>query len=221
MKNCIVLLSGGQDSGTALFWAKQRFKDIHALSFDYGQKHVKELECATYLAGVAGVVSHVIKKVPDVFPESSLINHNLDHNDQKNGLPASFTPGRNILFFTIAGAMGYQLGICDFVSGVCQTDYSGYPDCRRAFVDSMEYTLRLGLGLREEIYIHTPMMHITKAETWKMAKELGVFELIRDHTVTDYNASETYNEWGYGDANNPASKLRMKGYFDAKAREWI
>lgn len=219
--NAIVLLSGGQDSTTCLFWAKKTFKNVHAIGFDYGQKHKIELEAAKSIAANAGVPFEIVQ-LESVLGGSSLTDHSKDHNQSheiNKALPASFTAGRNILFLTIAASRAYGLGIPNIVTGVCQTDYSGYPDCRRPFVDAMETSLSLGLDA--SFVIHTPLMYLTKAETWRLAKDLGCLDIIINHTVTDYNGRLVQNEWGYGVEDNPATKLRVAGFYEAKEKGWI
>lgn len=220
-KRAVVLLSGGQDSTTCLYWAKNNFKEVVAIGFDYGQMHSIELEKATKIAQDAGI-AYSIKEVKNLLAPSSLTLHG-DHNQQSHidgTLPASFTAGRNILFLTIAASFAANLGIQDIVTGVCQTDYSGYPDCRRTTIDAMQLTLSLGLG-NSDIRIHTPLMYLTKAETWKLAKDLGCLDVIINDTITDYNGDMTKNDWGYGTLETPSSKLRAQGYYEAKSNGWI
>ena len=218
----VVLFSGGQDSTTALYWAKQRFEEVHAVGFDYGQKHRVELEQARKIAQMAEVPYRVYD-LRGILSGSALTEHEADVSGRhplNPELPASFVPARNALFLTIAAGYAYQQEIHDLVGGMCQTDYSGYPDCRRDFIDAMEKSLTLALDW--EIHIHTPLMYLTKAETWKLANELGILEIVRRYTHTDYNGDRiTWNEWGYGKLDNPASILRAKGYEEAKAKGWI
>lgn len=218
MNTAYVLLSGGQDSTTCLFWAKRNFENVKAFGFDYGQKHVVELDQARKIADEAGVEYEVFDLV-GLLGGSSLTDHTKDHNEVKNNLPASFTAGRNALFLTLVASRAYQDGVRDIVTGVCQTDYSGYPDCRRNFVNSMETTL--GLAMDTDFRIHTPLMYLTKAETWKLAKDLDCLETVRTMTMTDYNGDTTMHEWGMGNPDNPATKLRVKGYEEAKANGWV
>lgn len=240
----IVLLSGGQDSTTCLFWAKKQFDIVLAVGFDYGQKHVRELEQAKTIADIAKVDFQVLD-VKGLLGGSSLTEHtdtNEPHKMNAN-LPSSFTAGRNMLFLTIAAQFAYNNEICDIVTGVCQTDYSGYPDCRRNFINSMEVSL--GLAMDTDFRIHTPLMYLTKAETWKLAadisdvidefwesedlsftttledKQFNVVRIVRDLTLTDYNGDTTMNDWGMGIDNNPATALRVKGYEEAKEKGWI
>lgn len=217
----IVLLSGGQDSTTCLFWAKEHFAEVEAVGFDYGQKHARELEQSALIAEMARVAYRVIN-VRGLLAGSSLTDHSKDHNanhDRNSALPASFTAGRNALFLTIAASYGFGKNMFDLVTGTCQTDYSGYPDCRRRFIDAQ--SLALGLALDTDIRIHTPLMYLTKAETWKMAFDLGCFEIVRDHSLTDYNGDLTKNDWGFGRTDNPATNLRAKGYYEALEKGWI
>lgn len=219
--SAIVLLSGGQDSTTCLYWALERWAHVQAVGFDYGQSHKKELEQANKIALNANVAYRVFN-VKGLLGESSLTNHS-DHNESSpinEDLPNSFTAGRNLLFLTIAASFAVELDINDIVTGVCQTDYSGYPDCRRQTMDAQQLTLTLGLGAGD-IRIHTPLMYKTKAETFKLAKDLGCLDVIIEDTLTDYNGDMTLNEWGRGKADNPASKLRKKGYYEAKEKGWI
>lgn len=218
----IILLSGGQDSTTCLYWALKTFDSVTAIAFDYGQRHRAEIECARSNAADAGVQFKVID-VRGLLAQSSLTDDLGEHNAASHinpELPASFTAGRNLLFLTIAASVAASLGINDIVTGVCQTDYSGYPDCRRVTIDAMQLALSLGIGVGD-IRIHTPLMYLTKAETWKLAHELGCLDVIVNNTMTDYNGDTTKNDWGMGREDNPASVLRANGYREAKANNWI
>lgn len=218
----LVLLSGGQDSTTCLFWAKKHFARVMAIGFDYGQKHRKELDQASLITEMAGVHDFRIMDVRGLLAGSSLTDHTKDHNDsheRNSNLPNSFTAGRNALFLTIAGSIAFSEGISDIMTGTCQTDFSGYPDCRRRFIDAQQ--LALSLALDTDILIHTPLMYLTKAETWKLAAELGCAEIVRDYTLTDYNGDMTKNDWGFGKLDNPASELRAKGFYEAREKGWI
>lgn len=217
----LVLLSGGQDSTTCLYWAKLKFDEVYAIGFDYGQMHVEELNQARKIALDAGVDYRVLD-VKNLLASSSL-TEKTDHNEASkinNELPASFTSGRNILFLSIAGSFAAEKGINDIVTGVCQTDYSGYPDCRRITITAMENVLSLGYGAGD-FRIHTPLMYLDKAETWKLANELGILNVIIEDTLTDYNGSKVKNKWGYGVEDNPATILRAKGYYKAKEKGWL
>ena len=218
----LVLFSGGQDSTTCLYWAKQSFERVEALGFYYGQRHEVELEQATEIAKVAEVPFSILD-IRGTLKGSALTEHHKDvsaQHDQAAHLPASFVPGRNALFLTLAASHAYTQDITHLVGGMCQTDYSGYPDCRREFIDAMEQSLSLALD--RSIRIHTPLMKLTKAQTWKLASDLGILEIVREMTHTDYNGDRsTRHEWGYGNLDNPASILRARGYEEAKAQGWL
>ena len=230
----LVLFSGGQDSTTCLFWALAPaplgggFEHVEAVAFDYGQKHAVELEQARQIADAAGV-RLTVKDLTGLLAGSSLTEHDRDSNDAHDlapDLPASFVPGRNALFLTIAAAHGFLRQTHDLVGGMCQTDYSGYPDCRLDFVESQAQTLTLALG--QSVRVHTPLMHLTKAETWKLAADLGtvrgldVLETVREWSHTDYNGDRSERHaWGYGRLDNPASVLRAQGYAEAQANGWV
>lgn len=223
MKNnkAIVLLSGGQDSTTCLFWALREFEEVWAIGFDYGQKHAQELKQAEMIAARAGVPYKVFD-LKGIFMGSSLVEHGLDVNaaHEKNpALPSSFTAGRNMVFLSVAAGYAYNVSADHIVTGVCQTDYSGYPDCRQDFINSMMSTATKALD--SDVKIHTPLMRLTKAETWRLAAKLTIVDIIVEHTLTDYNGDMTKNDWGYGREDNPASVLRAKGYREAKENGWI
>jgi len=218
----LVLFSGGQDSTTCLFWAREHFASVRALGVDYGQKHRVELEQAETIAADADV-PFTILDARGLMEGSALTEHDKDvstAHEKDADLPASFVPGRNALFLSLAASHAYNHDITDLVGGMSQTDFSGYPDCRRVFVDSMETSLSRALDV--DIRIHTPLMNLTKAETWKLAHDLGVLEIVRRKSHTDYNGDRSqFNEWGYGKLDNPASKLRAKGYREAKEKGWV
>jgi len=221
MSNAIVLLSGGQDSTTCLYWAIKKFDEVWAVGFNYGQSHVREIDFAEQNASNLDIPYRVFN-VRDLLATSSLIEHS-DHNKASyidESLPASFTSGRNLLFLTIAASFGAEKGINDIVTGVCQTDFSGYPDCRRSTIDAMQLALTLGCGVGD-VRIHTPLMYLTKAETWKLAKDLDCLDVIISDTLTDYDGDMTLHDWGRGNEDNPASKLRAKGFREAKANGWL
>jgi len=221
MKKAIILLSGGQDSTTCLYWAKKKFDVVYAIGFNYGQMHVRELEQAIKISRDAKV-NYKIFDASDLLAKSSLTEHT-NHDDVSyinKDLPTSFTAGRNLLFLTIAASYGAELGVNDIIIGVCQTDFNGYPDCRRTTIDSLQTTLSLGMG-NNDYRIHTPLMYLSKEETWRLAKKLNCLDIIINDTLTDYDGDMTKNEWGYGKATNPATKLRVEGYYKAKKNKWI
>ncbi|MGL5429247.1 MAG: 7-cyano-7-deazaguanine synthase QueC [Vibrio sp.] len=208
MKKAVVVFSGGQDSTTCLVQACQEFDEVHAITFDYGQRHKLEIEVAQRLAKQLGVAAH---KVMDVGLLNELAISSLTRDDipvshqlQANGLPNSFVPGRNILFLTLAGIYAYQIGATTIITGVCETDFSGYPDCRHEFVQAMNQALAKGMDL--PLMIKTPLMWLNKAETWALADQLGALDLIRHHTLTCYNGL-----MGDGCGECPACQLRHAG----------
>lgn len=218
----LILFSGGQDSTTCLYWAKKAFSRVECLAFDYGQKHRVELDQAKKIAADAKA-SFSVLDIRETLSGSALTEHDKDvsaEHEKNADLPSSFVPGRNALFLTLAAAHAYNRDIFDLVGGMCQTDYSGYPDCRRVFIEAMETSLSLAMDC--DLRIHTPLMYLTKAETWKLANDLGILDVIRNDTHTDYNGDRTTkNDWGFGKLDNPASELRAKGYEEAKSKGWI
>lgn len=203
----LVVFSGGQDSTTCLFWAKKHFREVWALSFVYGQKHVHEVELAEQIAAEAGV--HFRKM--DVSFIAALSHNSLtdtqmtmDKEKPAGGPPNTFVPGRNLFFLSIAAVQARELGIRHLVTGVSQTDFSGYPDCRDSFIRSLNVTLNLAMD--EQFVIHTPLMWIDKCRTWALADRLGVLEIVRERTLTCYNGIA-----GDGCGHCPACKLRREG----------
>jgi len=222
MASALVLLSGGQDSTTCLFWARKHFDHVEAVGFDYGQRHRVELDQAEKIAAVAGVPFTVLD-LSGLLSGSALTEAGRDTNaphDLAPHLPASFVPARNALFLTAAAAFAFPREIRDLVGGMCQTDHSGYPDCRRVFIDAQQEALSLALDA--PLRIHTPLMDLTKAETWRLAAELGCLDVVVEMSHTDYHGDRSERHaWGYGKLDNPASVLRAQGYEEAKAKGWI
>jgi 7-cyano-7-deazaguanine synthase len=208
MKNskALVVFSGGQDSTTCLFWALEQFKEVEAVTFDYNQRHSLEIECAKNIANELGVRHHILDMgLLNQLAPSALTRDDIDVKDGQDGeLPSSFVPGRNLVFLTFAGILASQIGAKHIVTGVCETDFSGYPDCRDIFVKSLNVTLNLSMD--SQFVIHTPLMWIDKAETWKLADELGALDFIREKTLTCYNGVIAD---GCGEC--PACKLRQRG----------
>lgn len=222
--SALVLFSGGQDSATCLAWALDRYDSVETVGFDYGQRHKVELACR----------SHFLEALREQFPRWSARlgqDHMLDLGllqrvsdtaltSEKeiqfaaSGLPNTFVPGRNLMFFTLAAAVAYRRGLKVLVGGMCETDYSGYPDCRDDTLKALQVTLNLGLDSR--LVIETPLMWIDKAATWALAQRLGgsvLVDLVRDLTHTCYlGVRETRLEWGYGCGTCPACDLRRKGH---------
>jgi 7-cyano-7-deazaguanine synthase len=214
MSRALVLFSGGQDSTTALFWAIQQFQEVCAISFHYGQRHAIELRQAERIAKHSGISWEQID-LRGLLGNSALTDSNSDidaRHPLDAALPASFVPGRNLLFLSVAGSYAYSRGIADLVGGMCQTDYSGYPDCRRSFIDTAEQALSAAMS-PATFRIHTPIMNLDKADTFKLASDLGVLDLVLEETHTDYNGDRSQRHpWGYGKIDNDASRLRAKGW---------
>lgn len=204
----IIVFSGGQDSTTCLFWAKQKFKELIAVSFDYNQKHHQELECAAKICEKYGI-EHIIMDLAllNQLTPNSLTRKNIavDKEAPAEGTPNTFVDGRNLLFLTFAAIFAKQRGVTHIITGVSQSDFSGYPDCRDVFIKSLNVTLNLSMDY--QFVIHTPLMWINKAETWKMADDLGVLEIIKNETLTCYNGII-----GEGCGECPACTLRNRGY---------
>ncbi|MDR0613094.1 MAG: 7-cyano-7-deazaguanine synthase QueC [Dysgonamonadaceae bacterium] len=206
-ESALVLHSGGQDSTTCLFWALKNFKEVRTLCITYGQRHACEVEAAQKIAKNAGVPflaldAGIISRLSD----NSLTNHDLvmDQEKPENSYPNTFVPGRNLFFLTFAAVIARSHGIKNIVTGVSQADYSGYPDCRDTFIRSANVTLNLAMD--EQFIIHTPLMWLSKAETWALADELGVFDTVRNDTLTCYNGIIAG-----GCGHCPACKLRNDG----------
>jgi 7-cyano-7-deazaguanine synthase len=220
----LVLFSGGQDSTTCLAWALSRFDHVETVGFDYRQRHRTELDCRpTTLAALKRNFPIWADRLGDdrlvdlgVIAEISetALTKDIEIQFQANGLPNTFVPGRNILFLTIAGAIAYRKGLKHLVGGMCETDYSGYPDCRDDTLKALQATLNLGMESR--LVIDTPLMWLDKAATWALAHELGgdlLVDLIRFETHTCYHGlREQLHEWGYGCGECPACELRKAGY---------
>lgn len=222
--SALVLFSGGQDSATCLAWALARYERVETLGFDYGQRHAIELEVRPQLLaamrGLDPVWSQrlgddhlldlsVLGKVSD-----TALTRDTEITMQANGLPNTFVPGRNLLFLTLAAALAWRRGLAVLVGGMCETDYSGYPDCRNDTLQALQSALRLGMA--NEVSIATPLMWLDKAATWQLAESLGgepLVELIRTGTHTCYLGERgELHAWGYGCGKCPACELRAKGY---------
>lgn len=220
----LVLFSAGQDSATCLAWALDRYSRVETIGFFYGQRHAVELDQRTTLRErIAEVRSAWAERlggdvVVDIsgygaLAESALTSDRAIEMAQ-SGLPNTFVPGRNLVFFTVAAAQAHRRGIDLLVGGMCETDFSGYPDCRRDTIDAMEKALALGLD--RPIELATPLMHLSKAATWALAHQLGGEELVAaivEHSHTCYEGDRTHrHDWGYGCGTCPACDLRAKGW---------
>ncbi|MEK4495697.1 7-cyano-7-deazaguanine synthase QueC [Ureibacillus sp. FSL W8-0352] len=205
-EKAIVVFSGGQDSTTCLFWAKEQFKEVEAVTFDYGQRHRLEIECAKEIAKKVGVKHHILDmSLLNQLAPNALTRDDIEVEEGKDGeLPSTFVPGRNLLFLSFAGVLASQVGAKHIVTGVCETDFSGYPDCRDVFIKSLNVTMNLAMD--DTFVIHTPLMWLTKAQTWELADQLGVLDFVRNNTLTCYNGIIAD---GCGEC--PACKLRKRG----------
>ena len=222
--SALVLFSGGQDSTVCLAWALARFDRVETVGFDYGQRHAAELVARP----------HILEKLRAGFPDwapklgddhllqldvlkaigGSALTDDMAIEMGESGLPTTFVPGRNVMFLTAAAALGYRRGITELVGGMCETDFSGYPDCRDETIQATAKALSLGLA--RAVKVHTPLMWIDKAATWRLAETLGgrvLVELIVEDTVTCYKGDRAHrHDWGYGCGKCPACELRAAGH---------
>ena len=234
--SALVLFSGGQDSTTCLAWALSRYERVETIGFDYGQRHLIELSLRPQLLASLRAQNPLWQERlgDDHMLELSLLGAISDSaltSDtaiamQANGLPNTFVPGRNLLFMMVTAALAYRRGITVLVGGMCETDFSGYPDCRDDTMKAMQIALSLGMDRR--LLIETPLMWIDKAQTWQLAYDLGqkahvdggdqLVDLIVEHTHTCYMGDRTHRHtWGYGCGTCPACDLRAKGWERWKA----
>jgi len=222
--NALVLFSGGQDSATCLAWALERYQHVETIGFDYGQRHSVELQCRDT------VIAHLRAQFPDwgarlgqdhlldlsILGQVSdtALTQEKEIELRDNGLPNTFVPGRNLLFLTLAASVAYRRGLQVLVGGMCETDYSGYPDCRDNTLKATQ--VALSLGLDSPMVVETPLMWLDKRATWKLAQDLGgqpLVDLIREDTHTCYLGERSRRHpWGYGCGHCPACELRGKGY---------
>ncbi len=213
----VVVMSGGQDSTTCLGLALKYYDNVTAVAFTYGQKHSVEIHCASMICRKFGVPLQIFE-IPALrsLGNSALVagSEQTDVNErhaQNNNLPASFVPNRNALFLTTAHAVAQKVGARVVMTGVCETDYSGYPDCRLQFVRQL--CDALNLGYETDIEFHTPLMHLTKAQTFELADKVGILETVVNDTHTCYNGDHsTKHDWGFGCGECPACALRKAGY---------
>ncbi len=223
-ETALVLFSGGQDSATCLAWALDRFDHVETIGFDYGQRHKIELECRNTLrTEIAAQFPQWRSKLgPDHLLDLGVVGTISDTaltsdaaiQFSATGLPNTFVPGRNILMFTVAAALAYRRGARHLVGGMCETDYSGYPDCRDDTIKALQ--VALGLGMDRRFVLHTPLMWLDKAATWELAEDLGgvdLVELIRRDSHSCYLGDrEHLHPWGFGCGTCPACQLRSKGW---------
>jgi len=223
-RSALVLFSGGQDSTTCLAWALERFAHVETVAFDYRQRHRIELDQRLVVleelrrsfpqwAGKLGQDHFIDMAVLGQISETSL-TRDVTFAMEKDGLPNSFVPGRNLLFFTFAAAVAWRREIRNLVGGMCETDFSGYPDCRDNTVKALQVALNLGMD--RSFVLHTPLMWLDKSETWSLARELGgatLVDLILEHTHTCYDSVRgPRNDWGHGCGKCPACALRKRGF---------
>lgn len=220
----LVLFSGGQDSTTCLAWALDRFAAVMTVGFDYGQRHRAELDARPHiLQALAQTFSQWRERLSgdhvlalDVLKEigGSALTDAMKIEMGANGLPTTFVPGRNLMFLTAAAALAYRRGARHLVGGMCETDYSGYPDCRDETIKALSHAIDLGMDMH--FTVHTPLMRLDKAATWALAERLGgrqLVDLIIEETVTCYEGDRSHrNDWGYGCGQCPACALRARGY---------
>ena len=223
-RRALVLFSGGQDSTTCLVWALQRYAHVETIGFTYGQRHLVELDCRVpvreqlrkqfpHWAHRLGADHLIDLSLLGQISDTAMIDERaIEVNAQ--GLPNTFVPARNLLFFNFAAAIAYRRGLGVLVGGMCETDFSGYPDCRDNTLKALQ--VALSLGLDAPMVIETPLMWLTKAQTWALAEQLGgdaLVELTREHTHTCYLGERSVRHgWGYGCGRCPACDLRRKGY---------
>ena len=224
--SAIVLFSGGQDSTVCLLWACQNFNKVETLGFNYGQRHLIEMDCRLKI--MDKIKKDFLKKknilvkdhIIDLSSLGNISETSLTRESkiiiEKNGLPSTFVPARNLIFLAMASALGWRRNIFNLVGGMCETDYSGYPDCRKNTLNAQEQALSLGLD--KDIKIYTPLMKFNKKDIWEFADKLGgdkFIKLIIKSTHSCYlGVRNKFNEWGYGCGNCPACTLRNKGYED-------
>ncbi|MBP2000513.1 7-cyano-7-deazaguanine synthase [Paenibacillus shirakamiensis] len=204
-EKAFVVFSGGQDSTTCLFWALEQFKEVETVTFNYGQRHAQELECARQIAQQLNVKHTILDmSLLGQLAPNALTRSDIEITENPGELPSTFVEGRNHLFLSFAAVLAKTQGTRHLVTGVCETDFSGYPDCRDSFVKSLNVTLNLAMD--HPFVIHTPLMWLNKAQTWQLADELNAFEFVRERTLTCYNGIQ-----GSGCGTCPACKLRQAG----------
>ena len=222
--SALLLFSGGQDSATCLAWALSRYERVETVGFDYGQRHHVEMQARLDVRTAMAAAfpdwamrlgeDHVVDIAGYGAIAESALTANRAIEMAADGLPTTFVPGRNLVFLTLASALAYRRGHGVMVGGMCETDFSGYPDCRRTTIDAMQETLRLGLAM--DIVIETPLMSLDKAQTWALAHDLGgdrLVEIIRTRTHTCYRGDRSdLHAWGYGCGACPACELRAAGW---------
>ncbi len=229
----LVLFSGGQDSTVCLAWALERFARVETVGFDYGQRHAVELavrrpvrdRIVTIKSDWASRLGddHVVKLDALAAISETALTRDMAIETAAGGLPTTFVPGRNLIFLAFAGALAYRRGANDLVAGMCETDYSGYPDCRDDTIKAMQ--VALGLGMDRPFVLHTPLMRIDKAGTFALAEQLGgkpLLDLVIEETHSCYLGDRAHrHDWGYGCGTCPACQLRAAGYAGFMQRNFV
>jgi 7-cyano-7-deazaguanine synthase len=212
-EKAMVVFSGGQDSTTCLIWAMKEFDEVEAVTFHYGQRHELEIDCAKNIAKELGVKHRILDmSLLGQLTPNALTRNDIEIEEKEEELPSTFVDGRNLLFLSFAAVAAKQIGARHIVTGVCETDFSGYPDCRDVFIKSMNVTLNLSMDY--PFVIHTPLMWLNKEETWKLADDLESLDFVRTKTLTCYNGVIAE---GCGEC--PACKLRKRGLDDYLAKK--
>jgi len=223
-KTAGILFSGGQDSATCLAWALSRFDHVETIGFDYGQRHDVEMQCRLEVRAAVREAfpdwrhklgeDHVINLAGLGQISETSLTRDVEIGVHENGLPTTFVPGRNLIFLNYAAALGWRRGYTDLIAGMCEADFSGYPDCRKETLDAQMKAISLGLD--KAFNLHTPLMFLSKAEAWNLADALGgatLVEIVRTKTHTCYKGiHDKLHAWGYGCGDCPACDLRVKGW---------
>ncbi len=204
-QKAVVVFSGGQDSTTCLFWALREFEHVEAVTFQYGQRHLEELHVAKNICDQLKVTHHELDmNLLNQLAPNALTRKDIAITEGDDGLPSTFVPGRNLLFLSFAAILAKQINAKHVVTGVCETDFSGYPDCRDIFTKSLNVTLNLAMD--DQFVIHTPLMWLDKAGVWELSDQLGAFSFVKNNTLTCYNGLK-----GSGCGECPACQLRQTG----------
>ena len=229
ISRALVLFSGGQDSATCLAWAMANYAHVETVGFTYGQRHAVEMDCREDVRARIGAltsldarrlgVDHVLDLAALGEISDTALTGEAEIAMREDGLPNTFVPGRNLVFLTFAAALAYRRGIATLVGGMCQEDFSGYPDCRRPALDAQMQAINLGMAT--DMVLETPLMHLTKSGAWSLAEEIGgreLVDIIVEHSHTCYlgERGQRY-DWGYGCGSCPACELRSRGYRDYRA----
>ncbi|GAA0437277.1 MAG: 7-cyano-7-deazaguanine synthase QueC [Bacillota bacterium] len=204
-QKAIVVFSGGQDSTTCLFWALRKFEHVEAVTFQYGQRHIEELQVARNICEHLEVTHHLLDmSLLNQLAPNALTRKDIEITENEGELPSTFVPGRNLMFLSFAAILAKQIDAKHLVTGVCETDFSGYPDCRDIFIKSLNVTINLAMD--EQFVLHTPLMWLDKAGVWELSDQLAAFSFVKNNTLTCYNGIK-----GSGCGECPACKLRKNG----------